>query len=166
MGTYAEYGTRNCAYILAIDPAVHAWWLNPGNGAAISLKGWDHCTIILWTGTWAGDTNAVTVTQDVSVTPTSPQALVFTEYYTNAANTGSSTLAQIACAGTFDMDTSNAVYVIEIDGDELDTLNRYDCLSVVVTDAVKHDNPYAALYVLTKGRHRGAPGTIMDATID
>lgn len=169
MGDYAEQLCKNAAIVQAIAPAN----LTAGaNGTPISLKHWDHCTIIIQTGVWAGGNQAVTVTQDVGVVPTADViALGFTHYFTNDAAVGSNTLVDTVCASTFNLDTANATYVIEIDADSLsDAMGAatglpYDCIRVVLA-AVGQNDFGSVEYILTKGRYVGATATIKDATID
>lgn len=165
MGDYAEQLVKNAAVVWSIAPANYTG--AAATGVAISMKHWDHATVIFTTGAWAGGTAAVTLTQDTSVTPTaSVKALAFTHYYTNDAATGSNTLVDTTCASTFNLDTANAMYVIEIDADSLDAANNFDTFIVQVASPGANNDYYSACVILTKGRYVGASGTIKDATID
>lgn len=137
-------------------------------GTPISMKHWDHCTITISTGAWAGGTSAVTLTQDTSVTPTGAvKALAFTHYFTNVAAVGSNMMVDTACASTFNIAaTANADYVIEIDADTLDATNGFDCLRLVTASPGANADLLSATYICTKGRYVGASGTIKDFTID
>ena len=166
MADYAEQMVKNCAIKQAFPPIDTTGAIQ--TGTAISLKGWDHCTIILSTGAWAAGTSAVTLTQDTAITPTvDVKALAFTHYYTNVAAVGSNTMVDTACASTFNIAaTANADYVIEIDADTLDTANNFDCLRVICASPGANADLLAGVYILSKGRYVGASGTIKDATID
>ena len=167
MGDYAEQLVKNCAIVQAIPPADHNG-LGARSGTPISLKGWDHCTIVIETGATNVATPAVTLTQDTSVTPTANvKALAFTHYYTNNAVPGSNAMVDTACASTFNMTVvDNVTYVIEIDADSLDADNNFDCLRVEVATCGANIWCFSADYILLKGRYTGATATIKDATID
>jgi len=161
-----EQLVKNCAIKQAFPPIDTT---GAGQtGTPISMKGWDHCTIILSTGAWAAGTSAVTLTQDTSVTPTGDvKALAFTHYFTNVAAVGSNTMVDTTCASTFNIvATANADYVIEIDADTLDADNDFDCLRVLTATPGANADLLSGVYILSKGRYVGASASIKDATID
>ena len=171
MGDYAEQMVKNAAIVQLLQPVS----LNGlTNGTPISLKGWDHCTIVINTGAIAVGTAAVTLTQDTSVTATgSVKALAFTTYYTNSgvdAGTlgavGVSTLFPVVQATTaLTLDTANATYVIEVDADTLDVTLGFDTLRPIWSNPGGADLAQVTA-ILTKGRFVGAAQTIKDVTID
>ena len=166
MGNYAEQLVKNCPIVQGVPPQ-NMQVFTSIVGTGVSLRQTDHASVIIQTGAWDPDTAAaVIVYEDTSVVPTVAQRLMFTRYWTNSANPASSELVETACVGTFDLDTANATYVIEIDGDDLTAWQNYDCIRVMIGVAVglKVNAYVSAMYVLGKTRHGGA--TMMDATID
>lgn len=169
MGDYAEHLSSNAAIVAAIQPAQYGWAAG-ATGVAISVKDWDHITVIIETGAGAfgavPNPEAVTLTQDVSVTPTAAvKALPFTRYFTNEANVASSTLVGIACASAFPLLAANAIYAIEVDADVLDADNRFTSMRLQISDAQKFEM-YGAKYILTKGRFIGPVGDMHNARLD
>lgn len=166
MGDYAEQMVNNTAIVQAVAPIdIEA---AGATGTSISLKHWDHCTIIIQTGAWTAGNAACDLDQDTSVTPTGAvKTLAFTSYWTNDGAVGSNTLTKTACASTFNADVAAATYVIEIDADDLDADNNFDCLHLDIGDPASGGaNLISAEYILTKGRYVGPSSTIKDVTID
>ena len=148
---YAEQLVKNCPVAQAVPP--QNMQLQTGiTGTAVSLRQTDHASVIIQTGAWDPDTTAaVIVYEDTSVVPTVAKQLIFEKYLTNDANVASSTLLETACVGTFNLDTANAMYVIPIDGDQLDCRLLYDCIRVMIGMAVgqKASAYVSAMYVLS-----------------
>ena len=169
MGDYSERLSSNAAIVWAVAPAQYGWAAG-ASGVPICLKGYDHCTVIIPTGAGAfgaiPNPERVTLTQDVSVTPTAAvKALAFTSYSTNEAATGSSVLIDIACASAFQLLAPNAIYAIEVDSDSLDADGRFTSMRLEISDAQKFEM-YSAYYVLTQTRHGGPSNLMWNATID
>ena len=169
MAGYAEHLSSNAALVAAIPPAQYGWAAG-ATGVAISVKDWDHITVIIETGAGAfgaiPNPEAVTLTQDVSVTPTAAvKALPFTKYFTNEANVANPALVEIACTSGFALLAANAIYAIEVDADTLDADNRFTSMRLQISDAQKFEM-YGAKYILTKGRFVGPVGDMHNARID
>ena len=166
MGDYAEQMVKNCAIVQAFPPIDTTGAAQ--SGTPISLKKFDHVTVIIQTGAWAGGVAAVTLTQDTSVTPTGGvQALAFTHYYTNQAAPGSNVFVDTACASTFNIAAiANCTYAIEVDTDTLDITNGFDCMRVEVASPGAAACLISATYICSKGRYAGASASIPDVTID
>lgn len=122
----------------------------------VSLKGFDHCTIIINTGAWAGGTSAVTVEQSTVVAGTDDKALAFTEYYTNISAKTTDTLTETTCASTFNIASSATMYVIEIPATSLDADNGFDCIELNTASPGANADLISATYILWKGRYKDA----------
>lgn len=151
---------QDCKIVEAFPPVDTTGAAQTGNH--VSLKGYDHCTIIIQTGAWAGGTSAVTVQQSTVVAGTDDKALTFTTYYTNDGATATDTLTATTCASTFNLDTANAMYVIEIDAASLDTDNNFDCLELNTASPGANADLVSAVYVLSKGRYRTGGTALTD----
>lgn len=124
----------------------------------ISLKNYDHCTIVINTGAWAGGTSAVTVQQSTVVAGTDDKSLAFTEYYTNDGAATTDTLTKTTCSSTFNLDTANSMYVIEIPAASLDTDNNFDCIELNTASPGSNNDYVSATYILWKGRYKSDSG--------
>jgi len=102
-------------------------------GDYVSMKNYNHCTVILNFGA-IGAANTVTLKQATDVSGTSEKALSFTEYF-KKEGTSTDTFTRATCSSTFNTGTtSNSVYVVEIDANDLDVDNGFDCLRVNIAD--------------------------------
>jgi hypothetical protein len=118
----------------------------------VSLKDASHLTIIIVTGAWAGGTAAVTLKQATDVSGTGSKALALAKYWHDEAAGG--TLVETAAASnTFDLDTANKLYVIEVDAAELDVNGGFDCIALDVASPGANADFYAAAYVLSGLRY-------------
>lgn len=155
--------------MLTVENEKLIWACEPKNytGAAatakyVSLKGYHRITIIIQTGAWAGGTAAVTINQATDVSATGAKALAFTKYWTDDALAG--TLVETACASTFNLDTANSLYVIEVDASTLDLANLFDCLTVAIASPGANNDFYGVVYALTEPRYAQAtpPSPLVD----
>ncbi len=129
----------------------------------VSLKYAQHVSIAIVTGAWAGGTAACTLSQATSVAGAGAKALAFAKMWTDSAATG--TLVETAVSSdTFDLDTANSVYIIEVDADTLDKANGFDCLALAVASPGANDDFYAALYLPSELRYAQAtpPSMLVD----
>ena len=130
----------------------------------VSMKNYDHLTIIISTGAWASGTAAVTLveTTDVTNSLSDAQALGMDYMWTGTASSGYLTKTAVT-ADTFDLAAANSLYVIEIDADELDVDDGFDCVTVAIADPSANDY-YAVNYILTEPRYAEAtpPSAITD----
>ena len=118
--------------------------------------------ILIQTGAiTASSTAAVTLQQATDTAGTSAKALGFTKMFTNDGNVSLDTLVETAVtSNTFNLDTANAVYQIEIDADELDTANGFTAFNLNIASPGSNDFLVAAQYMLTDGRTCTAPGSL------
>ncbi len=170
MGDWSEQLSRNAAVVLVVPPIDMV--AGAVSGVPVSLKGWDHCTVIAHTGAVVAGTCAITLTQDTTVTAAGDViALAFTSVYTNEAAPGSNTLLPVTVASTDNLAVAASTYVIEIDADDLSdavgaaTGNRFDVIRCELS-APGNNDLVSVEFILTKGRYTGPPATIKDATID
>lgn len=156
-----------------VDKGNLVWATEPKNwtGAAstsdiVSLKNFGHATIIIQTGAWAGGTAAVTLNQAKTVAGGSSKALSFAKMWTNKAAVTSDLLTETAVVSdTFNLDTANAMYVIEVDAASLDLQNDFDCLQLAVASPGANADIYGAIFVLqAPNRYAGSspPSAIVD----
>jgi hypothetical protein len=140
------------------------------NGDWVSLKNYDHCSIVLFKaiGT-AGDDPTITVKQAQDVSGTGAKALTFTTLYSKQGtqtSIGTWTLVTQSAANTYSNDTSaenQAIWVIDIRCDELDTDNGFDCIQASVADVGTNAQLGCMLYFLYGARYGGSmPSAIID----
>lgn len=128
----------------------------------VSMKNYGHLTILILTGAWAAGTAAVTLEQAKEVAGTNHQDLAFTKYYHDEAESG--TLVETACVDTFNLDTANKLYVIEVDAEDLDTNDDFDCVTVQIASPGANADFYGVIYVLSDPRYAQAtpPSALVD----
>ena len=164
MGDYAEQMVKNCAVVQAFPPidTINAAQV----GTTISLKKFDHVTIIIEQGAWAGGTPAVTLDQELLVAGALNTQLAFTHMYTNTAAPGSNVFVDTAVvASTFNLTAvPNVTTVIEVDADSLTQPNT--CIHVDIADPGANADLISCTYICSKGRYKGASATMPDVTID
>ena len=123
----------------------------------ISMKNYNHLTVHILTGAWAGGTAAVTINQATAVAGTSQKALAFSSQWTNIADTTGDALVQTAVtSNTFSLNTANCIYVIEVDAATLDATNNFDCLSVQIASPGSNADLYSMSYILSGSRYQQA----------
>ncbi len=125
----------------------------------ISMKGYDHCTIVINTGAWAGGTSAVTVNRATDVSATSEDAggVAFDYMWTNDGAATKSALTETAVTSdTFNLDTANSMYIIEIPAASIkgSSTTEYDCIQLALASPGANADYVSATYVLWKGRYQ------------
>lgn len=129
----------------------------------VSLKNYNHLTILIHSGSWAGGTAAVSLLEATTVAAGSAQALNLETMWTDIAATG--TLVETAVASdTFNLGTANSLWIIEIDADELDVDDGYDCVTLVVATPGANADFYCVEYILSQPRYaqETPPSAIID----
>ena len=150
-------GNYEQTYVEAIPPANYTGAAVDGN--YISMKGYDHCTIIINTGAWAGGTAAVTINRATAVAGTSEDAggVEFDYMWTNDGATTLSALTKTAVtADTFNLDVAASMYIIEIPADTIkgSSTTEYDCIQLAVGTPGSNNDYFGATYILHKGRYK------------
>lgn len=161
----------------AIRPVDLAGGANAGDW--VSLKHYKHAVIIFHSaiGT-AGDDPTVTLLQATAVAGTGSKALnintkkIFKKQA--ASNLLSTGTWSDASAGVTDNAWTNAdaaeqevLLVIEVDADELDVDNGFDCISISVADVGAGGAQLgAAYYILSEPRFSAAPASMLSAIAD
>lgn len=150
--------------MLVVEQQKVIWAYEPKsyNGAAmtakyVSMKGYNHLTIILMTGAFVG-ARAVTVNKATNVAAASAEAHKFEWQWTDVAVSG--TLVKTAVtASTFNTSVANSLHIIEIDAADLykdkttglgETL-QFDCVSLEVNNVAAADF-LGAIYILSEPR--------------
>jgi ABC-type taurine transport system substrate-binding protein len=120
-------------------------------GQYVSLKNYNHLTVIIHTGAWAGGTAAVTMRQATDVAAGTNKALNCDYMWTGTAASGALTKTAVT-ADTFNLAAANTMYVIEVDAQELDTTLGYDCVSVLIATPGVNADLYNVDYILSQPR--------------
>lgn len=133
-----------------------------GDTIYVSMKNYRKLQIIIVIadGTTVTGT-AVTLKQATSVAGAGEKALGFTRMLANTDYAASKTMTETAVASnTFTTQTTNSkdsVYVIDVDSDQLDVANGFDCVRVDCTGhAATASRGCVVLYNLYGARYSGA----------
>src|SRR5262245_55351632 len=124
-------------------------------GDWMSLKYYSHLTVIILQGAWAAGTPAVTLQQAIAVAGTSPKALAFDKMW-NKVGLGAGTTFTMnnVTNSTFNLTAvANTITVLEIDGDDLDVTNGYDCVQVNVGTPGANADLLGVIYLLSGARY-------------
>jgi len=132
-----------------------------GTEIPVSMKGWDHATIIV-TGDNATSVTGATCTlkQGTAVgaagAMTGDKALAFTAYYLCGNTATNDTLTKTTASSTLTTPTTanaNWMAVLEVNAADLDVANSFDCLRVDLTGNA--NCVIAAVCILSRGRYMG-----------
>ncbi len=131
----------------------------------VSMKDYGHLTLVVQLGVTGGASN-VTLLQASDVAATGEKALAFSTAYRNLTATGAAdALSSFAVTSdTFATSTNDGVmYVIEIDAEDLDVDNGFDCVTIAMSDPAAATN-VNILAILSDSRYPGAtpPTAITD----
>lgn len=131
-------------------------------GDYISFKNYRHCTVIITTaiGT-AGQDPVISQFQAKTVAGGDEKALNITTVYEKIGETavtavGTFTKVTQTAAATYtntDGAENVAVFVLEVDADDLDVANGFDCYRVHVADVGANDQLGCATYILSEPRY-------------
>lgn len=122
-------------FVTACPPA--ALTSTAGDGDYISMKNFDHLTIVILVDNATTVTGgAVTLKQATAVAGTGEKALAFTKMWANVDTGASDTLVETTVSSntftTATTDNKNLMYVIEVEATDLDTANGFDCIRIDV----------------------------------
>ena len=131
------------------------------------MKHYNHLTVVVGLTPASGtDTAAITLKQATDVAGTGVKALAFTRAWRNPVSTSNDTLTETAYASSI---TTSAVaaqemFVLEINGEDLDVAGGFDCVRVDITDPGAVSTPAFALYILSEPRfaQETPPSAIVD----
>lgn len=149
--------TQICAGFVPVNMATAN-----NTGDWISMKNWGHLAIVIFKGAGAAaEPLTVTVSQATAVAGTNSKALNFTDLYTKAG-------ADIFAIGTWTRVTQSAgntwaagsgangdyqaIYLIEIDAEDLDVGGGFDCVQASIADVGTTSQVGGILYILTEPR--------------
>jgi hypothetical protein len=146
----------NLRFIENIKPV---WACEPKNytGAAntikyASLKNYERLIILIQTGAWAGGTAAVTLKQATAVAGTGTKALSFTTMWVNTSGAPDTFTKTTVASDTFNLDTANLLYLIEVNASDLDVANSFDCVGVNVATPGANADFYGVVYLAGPAR--------------
>lgn len=144
------------------------WACEPKNytGAAntikyVSMKFPGRLMIFIQTGAWAGGTAAVTLKQATTVAGAGSKALAFTTMWVNTAGAPDTFTKTAVVSNTFNLDTANLLYVIEVVDSDLDVDNAFDCVGVNIASPGANADFYGVVYLAADLRYaQSAPPSI------
>jgi len=123
----------------------------------VSLKNYARMSVIICVDNATTVTgSAITLVQASDVSATGAKALAFTKYFANTDTGAGDTLTETtATSNTFTTDNTNAknlLYVIDIEADDLDVSNSFDCVRAGTGDAA--NTVLSVVYVLYGSRYQ------------
>ncbi len=135
------------------------------NGTWVSLKNFRHLAVVLHQGAWAGGTPAVTLQQASDVSGTGAKSAPIPFFWRKAAVTAGQFAKTAVVSDTFNLPaTANTVTVIEMDADQLDTNNGFDCVRVQIASPGANADLLGVTYLLSNTRF--AEAAMPDAKVD
>lgn len=133
-----------------------------GDTTYVSLKNYKRCQIVITIadGTTVTGT-AITLKQATAIAGTNEKALAFTRMLANTDYAASKTMVETAVtSSTFTtqaVNSKDSVYIIEVDAEDLDVANGFDCLRVDATGhAATASRGCTVVYNLFGARYSGA----------
>jgi len=133
----------------------------------VSLKNWAHCTIMI-TGTNIGTATTgavVTVKQATAVAGTGEKELAFSRAYVNTNTVVSDAFVLYTPASSITNAAGGGnqwITVIDIEAEDLDTANSFDCVRVDVTGSSQQQ--FGGIYILSAGRYMGGTPSVSAIT--
>lgn len=124
-------------------------------GDYVSLKDFRHLTVIIQQGAWAGGTPAVTLLQATAVAGTGEKSAPIAKYWQKVGLTGGSFAAPTdVVSDTFNLPAvANTITVLEIDADQLDVDNDFDCVRVGIASPGVNADLICVTYLLSEARN-------------
>lgn len=131
----------------------------------VSLKNYEKLTVIIIADNATSVTgSAITLKQATAVAGSGEKALAFDTMYANEDTAAGDTLTETAVSSdtftTDDTDNKNLLYVIEVDAEDLDTENGFDCVRVGTGNAAA--SAIGVIYILWGQRYSTQPSAIVD----
>lgn len=138
------------------------------NGDWVSLKNFNHVTILFAHGIGSGSEDPVlTIQQASKVDGTGAKALNFTKYGKKSHATDITTVGQFTetsqAAGNTLTGEGNAqeLFAVEFDAADLDVDGGFDCIRATVADVGVTAQLAAIVYILSEPRYSGNPPSAM-----
>ena len=130
----------------------------------VSMKNYDRLGIGIMTGAWAAGTAAVTLSQATAVAGTGAKALGMTTMWVNTAAAADTFTLTAVASNTFNLDTANLMYWIEVVASDLDVNNGFDCVSLAVASPGANADFYGVFYILDQCRYpdKDLPSALVD----
>jgi hypothetical protein len=149
--------------------ALHSVTPSSSSPKWVSLKGFNHITIVV------GFKNATTVTgsaialaQATAVAGTGTKTLAFTKAWSVVDDASAVALTEMTVASnTFTTDATDSktgFYIIEVDADDLDINNGFDCIRATAGNATAAT--ITIDYILSGSRYGGEPGSFANPLAD
>lgn len=140
------------------------------DGDWVSLKHYRHLTCVLFKAPGAAtEAPTITLEQATGVGGTAAKALTFTrvdkKQDTDLFTVGQFTKVTQTAAATFthtDLGTAAAIILIDINAEDLDVENGFDCVRMRVADPGTTAQLGAGLYILSEPRYTPPPSAIID----
>ena len=141
-----------------------------GTEIPVSMKNWGHATIIISGDNATSVTGATTTLKQGTAVGsvgamTGDKALAFTRYWLNGDTSANDTLTETTASSTFTSPTTankNWVAVLEVNAEDLDRANDFDCLRVDVTGNA--NCVISAVCILSRGRYVGGTPSVSAIT--
>lgn len=119
----------------------------------IDMSKYDRVVFVIQTGAWAGGTAAVTLLQSAT-NGGSSKAVAFTTMFTNDGATTTDTLTETAVtSNTFNLDTANSIYIVEVNASMLDVSSSYRWLNIAVASPGANNDYYGIVALCDNGRY-------------
>lgn len=147
--------------VQAIAPVDFQTAVNTGD--YVNMKNYGHCTVIIHHSIGTdGDDIIISLRQATDVSDSDGKALNIAEIFYKIGATALSavplfTRATQTAAATYDTDAldeaqNEAIYVLEVSKDDLDTDNNFNCFRVAVADVGGNAMLGSAIYILSDPR--------------
>lgn len=145
------------------------------SGDWVSLKNYRRCAVVFVSAIGTnGDDPTLTLAQASAVAGTGNKSLTFTTIYTKQAatdltTTGTWTKVSQAAAATYtqtDAAEQDLIWVVDIQDDQLDVDNGFDCIRATVADIGTNAQLGTLFYILHDPRYPDAPENMLSAIID
>jgi hypothetical protein len=123
--------------------------------AFVSMANYNHATIVIQSGAWAGGTAAVTMNQATDIAGATNKALGIARMWTDIVTPG--TFVETAVVSdTFNLGTAASTWVIELDASQLDSKGGYECFNLAVASPASNADYYGVLVILSEPRYEYA----------
>jgi hypothetical protein len=149
--------------------ALHAVVPSSSTPKYVSLKDYRHVTaIVSFKNATTVTGSAIALKQATAVAGTGEKALAFTTMWANTDDASSVALTETAVSSnTFTTNATNSktgFYIIEVDADDLDIDNSFDCFRVDTGNATAAT--IEVTYILSCPRFAGSPGSLTNPLAD